>query len=219
MDPISISEGLNSNITAALEVVVLSLAGISAVGTLAMSIVQASKAFSFRDRFFRGYIRGFLRKRLGQNSGLYELEEWIYLLSAGGEKEFYTQDLDAIIDELGAIRNLAIAYPEKPENERFLNLFDSALVKIYNDKATPAADKKKIAAYLQKLITAHLDGLSTIIKKRWMFSLHCLAILVSTVIIILFAPIENPLLLAIYGVLGGFIAPFAHDLVKKLKPS
>lgn len=218
-----ISEGLNQNVGGYIAFLLKSLAGIALVGAFAMSLVQAGKATCIRNIYFRYRLRSFL---YGLNrTNVAEIEALIIRYSAGEKDAFYTQSLDGIVQSMGAIKNIGMAWPEGEEIQPFLRLFDPDKVdELLEKRAVEDPDKKikseeqQLSAYLGLLISAHIDGFNTRVSTRWTMWQQLAAIVLSVALIFIFAPIENDIYKFVYGLLGGFIAPFIHDLIKKLKP-
>lgn len=219
-----ISKLLGENVSSFTGFIVNSLAGVVVVGTLAMAIVQAFKDLpfaSFRSYFFESQFRLFLLERNKSTKSLEELEQRVCELVAGNKSTFYSKDLDGFVQELGAFRNVAIKSPQHADFKDFLFLFSEDVTNELINAMTPY-DKQQVAiteSHLTQLTSGHLEGFKTKVARIWKAYLHTASIVLSIAIIWMFAVFEDPILGAIYGILGGFVAPFAHNIVKVIKPS
>lgn len=213
-----IATALNQSMGNIIEFIGKSLAGIATIGTFSMAFVQMVKASPIRALYFQFRLRRFLQEKDLENAN--KLENLICLYSTGGKPEFYAQTLPEIVQGIASIKNLAIAWPTNNKFSFFLRFFEMEAANILIEEDNLSNDKKsEVTAFLDKSITAQIDGFNVLVKRRWTLYQQLTAMLISTGLIIILAPIDNPVLLFLYGVFGGFIAPFAHDIIKKIKSS
>ncbi|MEM7358832.1 MAG: hypothetical protein AAF431_07035 [Pseudomonadota bacterium] len=234
----TISAALNQNAGAYVEFLIKSLAGIALVGTLSMALVQAFKGIPFlpfREKFFQQRTEKFLRD-LSKDNSWHEIEEVIYRYGAGSKKAFYKQSLEEIAQGMVAAKNIALARPSKAELTNFLRFFEDVGRPKYNSEecslvtalleliaiSEPSHEQKEniksINSYLSLMIGGYIDGFKVTVNQRWTFWQQFAAIVLSVCFVLMWVPIEEPLFQLIYGILGGMLAPFVHDLIKKLKP-
>ncbi len=211
-----ISETLNQSIGIQTEFLVKSFVGIATVGTFAMALVQTIKTSPFRAFYFRLRLRRFLDEKDAGNVD--DIENLICQYGAGGKREFYAQTLPEIVQGMASIKNLAIAWPDNEKFIDFLILFEQQAGKMLA-QSNGGEKKKEVVAFLDQSITAQIEGFGIMVTHRWRFYQQLTAMVLSTGLIIIFAPINSPYVLFLYGILGGFIAPFAHDIINRIKAS
>lgn len=224
MDFVTISTELNANVDEYIKFLISAMAGLATVGILSMALVEVLKSFalfgwSVRGVFYRYHLRKFLIER---RACVDTMEQFICVLSAGGIVEFYAQESPAIFQGMGSIKNLTLSQVTEDENREFIRVFtkdksEQDQIKQIFSKAQPS-NKKEILAYLTELVGASITGLEVVVTRRWTFCKQSTAVLISIILICKFAPIDDDVSRFIYGFIGGLIAPFAHDLISKIKP-
>lgn len=84
-----------------------------------------------------------------------------------------------------------------------------------NEKLADKNPEEK-EAYFTGIVNSNLSALQIRMNYWWRMALQVLSILISGVLIFIFADL-NPAKALFFSVIGGFIAPFAHDLVGPLR--
>lgn len=229
VDLATLSSDLLANSGAFIDKVVALLLGFAAIGLLAMAIVNVLKTLlPLRRWFYRHQITRHLRDSetaLGDASKAIAL---VIRYSAENSRAFFDQEIDAIFSGIQRTKNLALSDIFLP-NDDYQSLVRVWAGRHANDEvhkfyswlvAPPAPSKNEInqrIGVISSLIDANCVGLRVVINYRWKMTQQLAAVAVSILLIWALMESGDLLTVLVVGILGGAVAPFAHDTVKMLR--
>jgi hypothetical protein len=212
---------------------------LAAIGTVSMALLQTAKnIFPLRQRFQEGRISVWLTKRNAGSAGCAE-KDLIALVAAGDKEAFYNSDIDVVC---GQIKNVLTAVLDYSQLHRSLVnclastaaagdleiLFEPPDADIFlkaTHQSTPeeraaireyAMAKTRIGAEMRCAVDAIQNSIAFQWKRRLQIISLFLSAIVGIVALELGAVTDiKPTLGAslVIGILSGFLAPVARDLV------
>lgn len=218
------------------------VSAMAAVGVLSMAIVQTLKdMLPLRN----AYQRAFLRRWLGAKRSAARSEhamsvdvdaaerDLVRLATAGDAKAFYDIPIEQMCGQMGAALQVALDYPAKhAELLRLVAaLADPEDVERLIASTAPAPGEKRAQADVDARarvmhhVQRAIDGLQISASYRWKLYLQIAAFATSFVITVLAVSVHVGGALAakdlpgivLVGVVGGFLAPVARDLLAALQ--
>ena len=216
----------------------------AAVGVLSMALIQAVKDSSpIRSAFQRRFLREWLRRRnvrelssrgitgLRQpafEGALPDVERDLIRLSTGGDDAaFYDLPVEQMCGQISAASQIVLEYPQ-----RHVPLFRVLAAQAKDDDVAAVLDPPAdLTAYrdARNRVTHHIqrsiDALQIALSFRWKFYLQMLSFATSFLIAaagIALMPSggnfpSNVITVMLVGVVAGFVAPIARDLVVALE--
>jgi hypothetical protein len=237
--PSSINQGLNA-ITAWIKLWGVPLAGI---GTISMALLQTAKnVFPLHQRFQEKRIRAWLTTRDAKYAANAE-EDMIALAMAGDRTAFYNSDIDQLCIQIKNSLTAALDYPTLHEalifclassasNTDLQELFNPPHADVFLKGAQQSTREEREA--IRQYATAKtrvgaemhcaIDALESAIAFRWKRTLQIASLFLSAIVGVIALQISGspglrPTLDAsiVIGLLAGFLAPVARDLVAAIE--
>jgi hypothetical protein len=212
---------------------------LAAIGTISMALLQTAKTvFPMRRRFQETRIRKWLDSRNCKSASGAETD-LINLVAAGDKDAFYNSDIDAVCSEIKNSLTAVLDYPnlhrdlvdclastateddldsllKPPDADLFLKPAHQSTPEERNEIRRYAIAKTRVGAEMRCAV----DAIQTSIAFQWKKRLQILSIVVSGVVGMIAlnvgaTPGIPPSLGAsiVIGILSGFLAPVARDLV------
>lgn len=216
-----------TEVTSVTQKLTLGLAGLVAVGTLAATILDIAKSYlRIKPFYYRYELRRFLRAAIG--GGVDRAELFISKLSTGSLFTFYSQSFNEIIEDMSYGETRALMDVSEDDHAMFLRactigfgdpVNPEQALKAYSSADSTAEQKKAALALIKDMIAANLRGLKIGTQLKWKCLMQLLSVLLSTLLILSFisaSSVKWTWLSVLYGIVGGLLAPFAHDLTKKV---
>lgn len=211
------------------------MVSLSSVGIISSALIEVLKAFRLRVYFNQKIFTDFVKNK--------DICKLIHHLTVGGNPfAFYTLKSDLMVARLKQVANDSIIYPS--DNNRAV-IFELAmhhspecLCEVYKyqkqqleedwktimepvdyEKIDQVRNQDIARERLSQLIESNLKGLEIRLTHHWELLLQGLAILVSTIIILTAVSLTKLALFPglLVAILGGMVAPVAHDILAILK--
>jgi hypothetical protein len=237
--PTDINQGLNA-ITAWIKLWGVPLAGI---GTISMALLQTAKnVFPLRQRFQEQRIRAWLTARDAESAANAE-KDLIALVMAGDRTAFYNSDIDQLCTQIKSSLTAALDYPTLHEaliaclassasKTDLEKLFDPPHADVFLKGAQQSTTEEKEA--IRQYATAKtrvgaemrcaIDAIESAIAFRWKRTLQIASLFLSAIVGVIALHISGspglrPTFGAsiVIGLLAGFLAPVARDLVAAIE--
>lgn len=211
-----------------------------AAGVVSMAILQVIKELTpIRRRFQRWWVRGWIADRCEKFNASATTpiltddarRDLINLATGGDARAFYELAAEQLVAQMNAAAQAAVDYPKRHRDllamlSQGVPVVDLDLVVFDKTVAGEAPSQQFLDARnrVANRIQRNLDGMQIALSSRWQFWMQ-IAALTITVIIVELAVLWDPshrtagaALLAIpVGIVGGYIAPVARDLVAALR--
>ena len=157
----------------------------------------------------------------------------IELATGGDDRAFYELAIEQMVAQMNAAVQITLDYPAK-YRELLVVLSEGAdisdVAAVVNQspegktrKATPTKDYLEARTRVGHRIQRNLDAVQIALGSRWQFWMQTMAVILSILVLeagvlMVVGPNPSAMLLAVpVGVLGGYLAPVARDLVAALQ--
>lgn len=211
------------------------VAAITAIGLVVMALIQSLKdMFPMRRMFHRTFVRAWMQHRAPDHAGA-AYDDLITLATTGDAHALFDLPIEQLCGQAGAAASQALDYPARHEpllrtlaasaDPRDLDLILQAPEQ-ERSEVEGAPDAARMALVDARTRVMHqvqrsIDALQIAAGFRWKWHMQLLAFTLScalTIVAVIFvnstAPVGRRILLAIpLGLIGGFVAPVARDLV------
>jgi hypothetical protein len=211
------------------------VSGFAAVGLLAMAIWESLKILlSIRAMYFKERIPLHVKP-----ASWGKTEKLIIKYTTGSAESFYKQELDEIITGLSAVVNIVLTDPLHDAHKRFLENWveevDLAKVEEYlklteeieqpanGDALDDDVKKEKVKqaerqkTRLKTILDANTRGLKASFSESWGRTQRYIIMGISFCLVFSILDYDRILDTLILSALGGVFAPYAHDVLNKLK--
>ncbi|MDA8107697.1 MAG: hypothetical protein M0015_03580 [Betaproteobacteria bacterium] len=213
------------------------VAAMAAVGVLSMAIIQTLKdMLPLRNWYQRAYLRAWLaRKQRAAGGGpdpIAAERDLVRLATAGDDKAFYDIPIEQMCGQIGAAMQVVLDYPARRAD--LLRLM-AALAEREDVEsliaATPPAPGGKRAqeevdarARVMHHVQRAIDALQIAAGYRWKLYLQIASFALSFLVTVIGVAMQPGGLeavqlpgIALVGIVGGFLAPVARDLLAALQ--
>ena len=210
----------------------------AAVGVLSMAIIQTLKdMLPLRNWYQRAFLARWLAKKREAGGARAEVaaaeSDLIRLATAGDDKAFYDIPIEQMCGQMGAAMQVVLDYPGRHGDllRLMAALADPEDVErlIASAQPAPGVQRAQEEVDARTRVTHHIqraiDGFQIAAGYRWKLSLQIAAFVMSFLVTVLAVSVhgnaspgagELPGILLV-GLVGGFLAPIARDLLSALQ--
>lgn len=228
---IEISSTLSASVATILDAIDQALVGFAALGVLSLAIVNLIKKMT-SAAYYRLFIRWQFRTGLA-TCNTNDLEEFLYVVASGNKKAFYDQELLALFQSINSVVTQALNSPDNEDNQCIIKAWlpvashptslksdfeqdVASLITAY--ESGDANEYKTLKPLVKEAVDAQLRGLKSKMDRCWRRTARLGSIFFALIIAFVVLSQETGAANAlIFGLVSGLFAPFAHDLLNRVK--